>query len=66
MYLTAIVANRPQGHRRLRFSFSSSLVKERSPRTGDEEEPQIARPPLGIVRSLKLAGEGAVAKPRRR
>jgi hypothetical protein len=28
MYLTAIVSNRPQGHRRLRFSFSSSLVKE--------------------------------------
>jgi hypothetical protein len=57
MYLTAIVSNRPQGHRRLRFSFSSSLVKEPSSPTGDEEEPQTARPSLGTVRSLKRSGQ---------
>jgi hypothetical protein len=54
---TAIVSNRPQGHRRLRFSFSSSLVKEPSSPTGDEEEPQTARPSLGTVRSLKRSGQ---------
>jgi hypothetical protein len=42
--------------------FLSSLVKEHSPHR-DEEEPQTARPSLGIVRSLKRAGQNHLSGP---
>jgi hypothetical protein len=47
MYLTAIVANRPQGHRRLRFSSPLNNVKEQL------SQQRRRRTPVNPNRSLR-------------
>ena len=56
MYLPAILSDRPQGHRRLRFSFFLHLSKSKSRPTGQEQEPAqpsrlAAGEPRGPVRA---------------
>ena len=66
MYLTAIFSDRPQGHRRLRFSFSLHLSKNNRLTLETKKNPKNLGFPEGAPEALKGFGEAFVAEPRRR